>query len=84
MNSSLTLIPNISCPSCRSARVCNAEYDGIIEETILRIVDIFPFACQVCGMRFYMFSVESMAMDQKTLQDWIVAESTATTSSSSQ
>jgi hypothetical protein len=76
MNPSLTLAPNISCPSCRSTRVCNAEYDGI--------VDLFPFACQACGMRFYIFSVESMAMDQEPLQEWLVAESCATTSSSSQ
>jgi len=84
MNPSLTVAPNISCPSCRSTRVCNAEYDGIVEEAILRIVDLFPFACQACGMRFYIFSVESMAMDQEPLQEWLVAESCATTSSSSQ
>lgn len=68
-------VPNLSCPSCRSPRVYNSEYDGMVEEAILRIVDIFPFACQACGMRFYMFSAESMARHEEPLHEQPAANS---------
>ena len=48
-----------SCPVCRSPRVSIAEYEGIIEQTVLRIVKICPFLCQVCDLRFYMFLATS-------------------------
>jgi hypothetical protein len=53
---SLTL-PNISCPACACRRVCKAEYEGIVEQMILRITNICPFLCEACDMRFYMFLV---------------------------
>lgn len=67
-------IPNISCPACRSARICRAEYDGILEHTILRILTICPFLCQTCDMRFYMFPVSSAAPRSERLHSWLDAE----------
>lgn len=48
---------DVSCPSCRSSHVYMADYDGMVEQTILRIVNICPFVCQTCDVRFYMFLV---------------------------
>ena len=75
-------IPNISCPACRCARVHKAEYEGIIEQTILRIVNICPFLCQACEMRFYMFLVESPVSRPESLHSWLDAEHCKTIASS--
>jgi len=50
---------DFSCPACRSLLVTRAEYEGIVERTLLRLIDICPFVCHVCGMRFYMFVATS-------------------------
>jgi hypothetical protein len=49
------VLPNISCPTCQSSQVIKAEYEGIVEQTILRLFEMFPLLCQACDMRFYMF-----------------------------
>jgi|HubBroStandDraft_2_1064218.scaffolds.fasta_scaffold144538_2 hypothetical protein len=75
-------IPNISCPACRSALVCRAEYEGVLEQTILRVLDICPFWCQACGMRFYMFLASSPLPQSEQLQTWLDAERCRVTLSS--
>jgi|HubBroStandDraft_2_1064218.scaffolds.fasta_scaffold1339990_2 hypothetical protein len=72
MNSNV--IRDITCPACRSARICRAEYDGILEHTILRILAICPFMCQACEMRFYMYLVSSPASRPDRPQTWLDAE----------
>jgi len=63
-------LSDISCPVCRSIRVSSAEYDGIIEQTILWIAGICPFLCQSCDMRFYLFLATSSARRVDELQAW--------------
>jgi len=60
----------MSCPACRSSRVSRAEYEGIVEQTILRFVEICPFLCQACYMRFYMFVATSSFRRPELLQAW--------------
>jgi hypothetical protein len=67
-------LPNISCPACRCTRVCKGEYEGIIEQTILRLVRICPFLCQACDMRFYMFLAASALPQPESLHSWLDAE----------
>lgn len=67
-------IPNVSCPVCRSARVCKAEYEGVLEHTILRILAICPFLCQACSIRFYLFLVSYPHRRQERPQTWLDAE----------
>ena len=67
-------LPNISCPACRCARVCKAEYEGIVEQALLRIINIRPFLCQACDMRFYMFLVQSPSARPESLHSWLDAE----------
>ena len=51
--------PLLSCPACRSSRVCKTSYEGIIEQTLLRLIEIGPFLCDSCHLRFYMFLLRS-------------------------
>lgn len=67
-------LPNISCPACRCPRVTKAEYEGIVEQTILRIVNICPFVCHACDMRFYMFMVAAAMPRPESLHGWLDAE----------
>ncbi len=53
------VLPNISCPTCQSSQVVRAEYEGIVEQTILRLFRMLPLLCQTCDMRFYTFLVRS-------------------------
>jgi hypothetical protein len=57
MNADAT--PLLSCPACRSSRVCKTRYEGIIEETLLRLIEIGPFLCDSCHLRFYLFLLSS-------------------------
>jgi hypothetical protein len=67
-------LPNISCPACRCSQVCKADYEGIIEQMILRIVNICPFLCQACDMRFYMFLLSMPMPRTEPLHSWLDAE----------
>jgi hypothetical protein len=59
---------DLTCPVCRNSRVSKAEYEGIVEQAILRCVEICPFLCQACGMRFYMFVATSSFRCPEPLQ----------------
>jgi hypothetical protein len=63
-------LSDISCPVCRNSRVSRAEYEGIVEQAILRFVEISPFLCQACDMRFYMFVATSSLRRPELLQAW--------------
>lgn len=67
-------LPNISCPACRCSRVSKADYEGIIEQTLLRIVNICPFLCHACDMRFYLFVAESAVPRPEPMHSWLDAE----------
>jgi hypothetical protein len=54
--------------------VCRAEYEGIVEQAILRIVNICPFVCQACGVRFYLFLIESTNARPEPPRAWLDAE----------
>jgi len=40
----------------------------------LRIVDICPFVCQACGVRFYLFLMESMTVRPEPVRAWLDAQ----------
>ena len=61
---------DFSCPACRSLLVTRAEYEGIVERTLLRFVDICPFVCHVCDMRFYLFVATSSFRRPEAIQAW--------------
>jgi hypothetical protein len=67
-------LPTISCPACRCKRVHRADYEGIVEQTVLRIFNICPLLCRACDMRFYMFLVESPIHRPESLHSWLDAE----------
>jgi len=67
-------ISTVSCPACRSAQVCKADYDGILEQTILRILSICPFFCPVCDTRFYLFLAATRNRWRERPQTWPDAE----------
>jgi transposase-like protein len=75
-------ITNISCPACRSAQVYKGDYDGILEQTVLRILSICPFLCQVCDTRFYLFLAATRNRWPERLQTWPDAEQCKVTLSS--
>jgi hypothetical protein len=66
--------PNISCPTCRSVHVRKAEYEGVIEQAILRIANICPFECHACGIRFYLFLVESLTPRPESPRAWLYSK----------
>ena len=49
----------LSCPACQSSCVCRTSYQGIVEHTLLRLIEIGPFLCDSCHLRFYMFLLPS-------------------------
>lgn len=57
MNADAT--PLLSCPACRSPRVCKTRCESIIEQTLLRLLEIGPFLCDSCHLRFYLFLLSS-------------------------
>jgi hypothetical protein len=63
-------VHDFSCPVCQSSRVSRAEYEGIVEQTILRVVQICPFLCQACDVRFYMFVATSSFRRPEPVQAW--------------
>jgi hypothetical protein len=68
------VLSELSCPVCRSTRVIKSDYVSIVEHMILRVVQICPFVCQVCSMRFYMFLVASGFRRPEALRAWHEAD----------
>jgi hypothetical protein len=60
----------LSCPACRSPRVCKTHYEGIIEQTLLRLIEIGPFVCDSCQLRFYMFLLPSKPRQPELARAW--------------
>jgi hypothetical protein len=71
---SVRVLSNISCPTCQSSHVIGAEYEGIVEQTILRLFRMFPLLCQACNMRFYMFLAKSSALYSERVYSWQIAK----------
>lgn len=44
-----------TCPVCRSREVRSASFHGIAERVLLRLMRIYPFWCNDCFRRFYLF-----------------------------
>lgn len=77
----LHALSGLSCPACRSSRVITSDYENIVEQMILRIVQICPFVCQVCSMRFYMFLVACRFRRPEPLLSWHQADQNKSTMS---
>lgn len=45
-----------ACPICHSRQVLFSKFQGILELTIFRLLSIYPFWCNACDTRFYLFS----------------------------
>jgi len=44
-----------NCPVCRSRKIQSMSYQGILERIFLRLMRIYPFWCNNCFRRFYLF-----------------------------
>jgi hypothetical protein len=50
-----------ACPICRSRKVLFSNFQGILERTVFRFLRIYPFWCNACDTRFYLFSKTSFS-----------------------
>jgi hypothetical protein len=57
-----------ACPICRSQKVLFSSFQGIPERTIFRFLSIYPFWCNACESRFYLFSKPSFSRQGSELQ----------------
>jgi hypothetical protein len=57
-----------TCPICRSQKVLFSKFQGILEHTIFRFLSIYPFWCNGCDSRFYLFSKSSFIRQESQLQ----------------
>jgi hypothetical protein len=67
-------MPLFSCPACRSSRVCKTHYEGVIEQAVLRLIEIGPFLCNSCHLRFYMFLLPSKSRPPELARVWSARE----------
>lgn len=67
-------MPLLSCPACRSSRVGKAHCEGIIERAVLRLIQIGPFLCNSCHLRFYMFLLPSKSRPAELARAWSARE----------
>ena len=57
-----------ACPICRSQSVILLKFQGILERTVFRFLSIYPFWCNACDARFYLFSKPSFGPQGSDLQ----------------
>lgn len=53
------------CPVCRSRGISLSGFHGILERLLLRIMKIYPFWCDACHRRFYLFFPKSNLCHQE-------------------
>jgi|SRR5450432_2640809 hypothetical protein len=47
----------VSCPQCQSEEVHTSKRRGILENSILTIIFVRPFRCEICDFRFLCWSM---------------------------
>ena len=67
-------MPLFSCPACRSCWVSKTHYEGIVEQAVLRLIEIGPFLCNSCHLRFYMFLLPSKSRPAELSRAWSARE----------
>jgi hypothetical protein len=41
------------CPYCHSARVHRSRRSTLLEQTLLRVISLYPYRCEDCDLRFF-------------------------------
>jgi hypothetical protein len=57
-----------ACPNCRSPQVFKLYDHAIVERIILYIVNLYPFLCDACHRRFYLFHPKSRIFRHESLR----------------
>jgi hypothetical protein len=53
------------CPVCRSRGISLSGFHGILERFVLGITKVYPFWCNACHRRFFLFFPKSNLCDQE-------------------
>src|SRR5580704_19385230 len=55
------------CPTCDSQRIHRSRRRGLVERTILSLVFVRPFRCEVCSTRFFRLSLAAQLSALRSL-----------------
>jgi transposase-like protein len=57
------------CPFCGSSHILKSHARGVIEQLLLRLIDVHHYRCSDCDKRFYGYSGRKVSADGSLLRD---------------